>query len=422
MKFRELLNLYKKDQLPEKEKPIVEEEIDKFEALSDYVYSEVKNEDLSLDSDLKSNNKDTLSEGDASTSEARTSTSTEEDFTRNIQRQIRKAFMKMGVIVLIAILIILLFVQLVLPPIVSSFYYNPAKIVNLHVDEDPDYNISKMALDFRVFSDLTMPMENRTAVLATPKGYGKYDLSFTWTWQSSYDKEKPSVSGQLVRDNLTLSIPDFIKPSYSRFTYTDNVSTHEELEDGTTIVIPQEQELAEEMKYFVEEDLKAIDDDKMLKVAISFKEPISFNQAKKIEDKYDLAQTWYAVATSDKGEEGSSNCDFGFALAHGGYFPIEENAKYPHLFNDIDTNADAVNQHFISMLKYMSEQKDFFSMLEKSGFSLSHIGLYEDAYKYVKKNGVNIYGCAAFVDKKTILKMIENDDAYLVRFMEPGQQ
>lgn len=422
MKFRDLLDLYKKGELPEMEKPAVEEEIDKFEALSDYVFSEVAETETSDMSDFNGiNGAGNVGIGgkDATVSQS----SDEEDFSKSIKKHIRRAFTKMGIIVLVTVLIVILLVQLVLPPIVSTFYYNPAKKTNIVPgDEDGYYTAQQMDMDFRVFADLNMPLENRTYVMATPLGYGKYNLSFTWTWQSSYDIEKPAVSGQLVRDQLTLSIPNFIGTSHSKFIYSDNVSSHQVLEDGTTVLIPKDEEIAEELKYFSKEELKPFDDDKMLKVAISFKDPISFDEMKRLEDKYELTQAWYAVVVRDIDEEGMSYNDLGFSLTTTDLFHGFDDSNYPNLFSDVDKDTAATKQHFISMLKYMSDQKDFLSMLEESGFGMADRNVYERAYEYIEKNGFSIYGCATFASKKSLLKMIDNDDAGLVRFMEPGQQ
>lgn len=445
MKFRELLSLYKKGELPEKEKPIVEEEIDKFEALSDYVYSEVKNNDFVLNREFELNDGGLkvdadgveLAESEPSKSDrvhtfksdgANSSNSDEEDFTKSIQRQIRKAFTKMGLIVLVAAVIITLLIQFILPPVVSLFYYNPAKEIPQDADYngDENYKMHQIDMDFRVYAELNLPMENRDNVTATPLGYGKYNLVFGTAWQSAYDKEKPAVSGELVRDELKLYLPDAFRHSYQGFAYTSDLSYGEIDENGKEITIKEEQAISEEMKTFVEDDLSAYDNNKMLKVNISFKDPIDFETMKKLEEKYEIAHAWYAVVCRDKyNPDLYIDRDLGFSLTYSGGYEGYKYSEYPNLFNDWDDNSDDLKTHFMSMLKYLSDREDFlkiFSENETDSYGSSLTDMYKSAYKYVEKNGLEIYGCYAFISKKDLLKMIENDDAYLVRFMEFGQQ
>lgn len=64
-----------------------------------------------------------------------------------VNRSIRRAFRRMGLTILAAACVLILFVQFCLPTIVSCFYYNPAKNIG-----DKDYAISKMSRDMAVYS------------------------------------------------------------------------------------------------------------------------------------------------------------------------------------------------------------------------------------------------------------------------------
>ncbi len=413
MTFRELLKLYKKGELTDKEKPMVESEIDKFEALSDYVFSDVQDEStLESGSDTDQN------------PNPQQETPDEAAFTKTIKKQIHNAFVRMGIIILAVLIVFVLFFQFALSPIVDSFYYDPAKETTIKPfsNDDGFYKVQQMEKDFQVFADLNMPMENRTHVQATPLGYGKYNLSVIAEGQSSYDEAKPSISGQLVRDRLTFSIPDFIDSdlSYTNFAYLDNSSVVIETKEGP-YTVPKDREYAKEMRYFVNDELKDYGDDEMLKVAISFKDPITFTNMNKLIDKYDIEQVWYAVATSR--QNGEQQRDLGFSLAYGSWFYGYEDPEYPNLFYQPDKDDTAVKQHFMSMLKYMSDQKEFLSILNgpEYGTNEYYADMYSNAYKYVEKNDFKLYGCVAFVQKKSLVDMIENKDAHLVRFYDSGQ-
>lgn len=69
-----------------------------------------------------------------------------------VNRSIRRAFRRMGLTILAAAFVLILFVQFCLPTIVSCFYYNPAKNIG-----DKDYAISKMSRDMAVYSEVFLP-------------------------------------------------------------------------------------------------------------------------------------------------------------------------------------------------------------------------------------------------------------------------
>ena len=114
MRYRELLELYKKGELTEQEAEKVRTDIERQEAITDYLLEVDEVFDLSLSEDF-------LKERTLSVSE---------DFVKVINRSIRKAFRKLGVIILVMALIMILFIQFALPQIVSLFYYNPGKIIS----------------------------------------------------------------------------------------------------------------------------------------------------------------------------------------------------------------------------------------------------------------------------------------------------
>ena len=90
MTYRELLELYKSGRLNQEEASKIEQDIEKHEAIGDYLYDEQNIPELALMQEDSMEN--------------------EEDFTRAIQASIREAFWKLGikvfVITLIAVFVI----------------------------------------------------------------------------------------------------------------------------------------------------------------------------------------------------------------------------------------------------------------------------------------------------------------------------
>ena len=153
MKYRKLLEQYQKNLLDEGKKKQIEEDIEKHEAISEYLYT--KEEEIPELQEL-------LEETEASQEKG------SESFAELVNRSIRRAFLKMGTAVLVSVLAVVLLVQFVLPRAISFFYYDPGK--------DIGGGANQMSLDMAVYSELFLPGKRRTNVTASAKGYGKYDV------------------------------------------------------------------------------------------------------------------------------------------------------------------------------------------------------------------------------------------------------
>ena len=113
-------------------------------------------------------------------------------FIEMVNRSIRRAFRRMGLTILAAACVLILFVQFCLPTIVSCFYYNPAKNIG-----DKDYAISKMSRDMAVYSEVFLPGKRRGSVQVEAKGYGNYNITVNQT--SSFTGSLTDVSGEITR-------------------------------------------------------------------------------------------------------------------------------------------------------------------------------------------------------------------------------
>lgn len=430
MKFRDLLNLYKTGRLPEKEKPIVEEEIDKFEALSDYVFSEVS------DVDVKeiSNNNDTSkiqninNADDSDTNESinsngiDVSNSEEEDFSKNIKKHIRKAFMKMGAIVLVIVIAILLFIQFGLSPIVDSLYYNPTKeIPNTSGKKEYSNLISQqIELDFRIYSELRMPLEARNNATATPLGFGNYNVSFTQSVFRDGVTAKPSVGGYIKRGKIHYYDPGFQTESITiNWFYSGQLKRH--IEDPYALPAGMQDEDYTTARETFLESIEKYDEDKPLKVRIAFHDLTSFTQLIGIINKYNLEQTWAAVLTCDA--ESMFMNTLGFSFDTDGYYYSFDNKKYPRLLmqDDIDgvENENKMKQHFLSMLNYMSNQEKFLKMIDEN--MDEDINIYKSSYDYIKKNDMKFYAIATYISKKDAEKIVDDGIVHDIQSIEYGE-
>ena len=206
MTYRELLELYKTGELELEQRKKVEKDIERQEAISDYLYEQ---EDIPELNDIfeekaaaEKNNKRNDDIEDIDTK-----------FIEMVNRSIRRAFRRMGLTILAAACVLILFVQFCLPTIVSCFYYNPAKNIG-----DKDYAISKMSRDMAVYSEVFLPGKRRGSVQVEAKGYGNYNITVNQT--SSFTGSLTDVSGEITRGELRYYDNNiFKKPATNVFVY-----------------------------------------------------------------------------------------------------------------------------------------------------------------------------------------------------------
>ena len=201
MTYRELLKLYRQGKLEEDKKKEVEAEIEKQDAISEFLYQEGEIpglEDLKEQEDTEPA-KNLIA---ASDTEKNAGTGQNNDFdnrfVKEIRHSIRKAFIKMGVVTGAIVLAVILCAVFVLPRVVSAIYYDPNEVVG----EYEDLVTTRMDLDLSVYSELFLPGNYRNQVSAVPRGYGEYDITIpqNMSWTGKFT----SVSGRLVRGELTL--------------------------------------------------------------------------------------------------------------------------------------------------------------------------------------------------------------------------
>lgn len=144
MTYRELLKLYQQGKLSAEDTTRIEAEIEKQDAISEYLCEESSIPQLE---ELFKKQESPLLQEDAKK---------EQDFALMIHRSIRNAFLKLGAGVLALSVLILLFVQFALPHLVSLFYYDPG--------EQIAKNTQRMDLDLAVYTELTMPAQYRNNV------------------------------------------------------------------------------------------------------------------------------------------------------------------------------------------------------------------------------------------------------------------
>lgn len=408
MTYRELLELYKSGKLELEQRKKIEKDIERQEAISDYLYEQEDIPELTGILEEKEQRQDDV----------------DSEFIKLVNRSIRRAFRRLGITVFVAAVVLILLVQFCLPNLVSRFYYNPAQSIG-----DKEYSANQMSRDMAVYSELFLPGKRRLSVQAESKGYGKYNITVNQT--SSLTGTMTDVSGEIVRGKLRYYDNNILrKPVFNVFAYSNLV-----VKEGNTL----EENIEYTKKYFKMKDneevnmcaagtkeesiktLKSLDSQKMYIGYVSLDKIMTYEDFKKYIDKQDLSEVWCAVQTLDE--------NIGFVCNPSYTSAIEwDKKKYPNLLPGCDpdgmNNDDEwdtmeknflkesyASQHFVSLLNYLADQKKFLTMMEETSNEYTPERLRENA-SYIKKNGLKIYGFATIADKDTLLKLSKQNEVY----------
>ena len=106
MSFRELMEKYKIGQATAEERRMVEEELEKFELINEFEYEKFE---------------ETVTE-ETDTSIRKDNRNQDEEFTASIRREIRRTFVRAGIITGAAVIAIVLFILFAMPRITDLFY------------------------------------------------------------------------------------------------------------------------------------------------------------------------------------------------------------------------------------------------------------------------------------------------------------
>lgn len=413
MTYRELLELYKQGKLEEQKCKEIEADIEKQDAISEYLYEEDVLSDFDFD--------------DIDSEEEKEIMQTELKFAKMIQRSIRKAFIKLGVVVAICVLATILFVQLALPNIVSAFYYNPGKIVK--------GSTNQMSLDMAVYTELYMPGYYRDDVSIRKRGYGNYEIRIN-QW-STFNDKLVNVAGKIERNKLTYynnnsiqyPISNIFEWSFYGYNYkkklSDQVDKPQERtkKDGTVELLVSYNGAAGLPKDS-KETIKELDSDKLYLAYISLDQVLSYKKFTKFLEQWDdLDNIWCAPLVADNGN-GAGNIGFRYNTNSGTSLEWDKK-EYPYLqlwdSEVIGENTakrmhseKIAKQHFISMLHYIDNHKKFFEMMDAASDELRFQEEHQQYADYIKKNGLNIYGFAAISNKEELLKLLESKEVYSI--------
>lgn len=386
MKYRELINLYKSGEIDEENRKRVERDIERQEAISEYLFDSESIPGIDNISDDNFEKNVEINNG------------ADKEFSRLIKRSIRKAFLKMGLCVGAITLAIVLFVVYLLPGIVDEFYYEPDEIAGTEDGMETNY----LSLDMAVYTELFKPGYYRDDnVVVESNGYGEYDINILQN--ATYTGTFTNVAGTIKKNKLVLYD--------SRLLNTIAINSFIPYESGVNYSYRgMETETMENAIASIEE----LDDRGIYIAYVTLSDVMSYDEFVKWSKEEEVFANWCAICL--KNDDGFyAEQIIGFKYNDSCHELHYDNEKYPCLSsfdvsltaadNDFIASEEVMRIHFTSMLRYMADRDEFRELMGDACSSQE----YEDMAKNVEQNGINIYGFTTIGKKADLLELCKNE-------------
>ncbi len=392
MTYRELLNLYRTGQLEDTQRRQVEADIEKQDAISEYLCEE--GDIPGLEDLTEPDNLPDSAENDR--------------LTAAIQKTIHRAFIKLGVTVGVVVLTVTLCAVFVLPGVVDHFFYQPNDIVGRD-PENHDLTTDRLSLDLNVWTELFLPGRFRNNATALPRGYGTYDISIQQN--SSADGRFNTLTGRLVRGDLMLYDTNTLRPPVGNaFMLPEGKDDHYKVvhvdgETGEEIPVSR----AEERKNaFL--SLRQKPNNDLLIAYISLDKITDYQDFMLWFKSLDFPHTyaWAGIyAEDDFGSWVTENT--GVSISPSGHCLSWDRETYP-LLSLLDSadgqqpdteDEDVMTTHFLSLLHYLDDHPKVLDLLD-DGFCPLNTRAARD---YVEENGLSVYGLALVASRDDLMQL-----------------
>jgi len=386
MKYRELLEKYKEDLISEEEKQIVEQDIEKYEAIEEYLSERIDMDlfNLTTSSESEQHNEETIK------------------IKKSVNSRLRKVVFT-SVSIVIALVIGVFFV---ISPLIGSYYYNPAKIT---VGEGK----SDINFDLYAITELNLPGYSLSSDVHVEKlGFGEYDIGFSR--RNLFAQESNHVTTKIKRSIKITNHTEFIEDNNFYF---------------INIRVPiAEPEHIDEQKQRVMNHIMKLNPVSYVSASLTFEKDLTMEELHRLELKYpDIKFVWAGIRTAPISEDLQNI--IGIHLIKSNYLIIDQASvekKYPafHILewlvnptgyksSEMSLEAKAYELHYKSLLKYMIDRNEATKVLE-SDFSNRKLEYYKSALDYAEEYGVKTFGVLIYANAEDIIELVENEPIKLV--------
>ena len=377
MKFKDLMNKYKEGLASDEEMRVIEEELEKYEAIEEYL---ADNMDMDFDTPLMIN-------------EHKNETRKLKKSVNNRLRKIVFAFVGIMTAILISIFFII-------SPIVDSMYYNPTEVTLGENQHDINF-------DLKAIIELKYPgYALSSGVDVDGLGFGEYDISYFR--MNFFKQETDSVNSKLKRNEYITNHTSWTNDSSFNF---------------QTVRLPQwfTEEDHKDQKERVTDHISQLSPVAYTSSWLTFDRDLTMEEFWQLQLDYpDITFAWAGVRTASVGENIIDLLGFSTMETSGIMLmdtPSQE--KYPAfdflewLVNPVGFDKDAAHieprgyeLHFKDLLKYSIDRKAAINVLEQRPLRHEY---YEDTLAYVEEHGVKTFGVMAFANAEDLIELLDND-------------
>lgn len=383
MTFRELLEKYKQGTLTEEEKLLVESELEKNEAINDYLA-----ENLDLNNICDDN-----------------STTATNSTTKKIKHTVNLKLAKIVAISVALVFAIIFATKYIVSPLVASRYYNPTKKTITEFRTDFYY-------DMRALTEVTLPGYNLTSsTFINDLGFGNYKLLFSRL--NSFNMETETSDVELKKNNkISSNFEAFYGRSY--IMWPSLLGMSEKDTKYKDALIREKKQSEERFTH-----LKELPSSTYVSAFVILNNSLSMKELSDLVYNYNnIDFEWTAIKVSDEsistpiGFRLNTNRDTGIkdeayydkypALTLGDYFA---NSKLSSSDNWLSTGYEL---HFTTLMKYLYERPDAVSTLSYNNLD------FKGYLKYIEENGINTSGILIYAEVDDLLSFCENEDIQVI--------
>ncbi|MGH4124220.1 MAG: anti sigma factor C-terminal domain-containing protein [Clostridium sp.] len=376
MNFKSQLEKYKNGNASAEEIKLIKEELNKYEAIEDYLSESY---DLSFQNEISN---ETIKN--------------ENNFVKNsVNKKLRKMILA-SVAIVFSILFAFSYIVL---PIIGSFYYNPSKKEVGKFHEDSYF-------DLKAFTELNSPGYAIASASSENLGFGKYNIYFERL--NLFNREIKNVNVNIERNIRIGNLENYFANSFLEF------KDHTQPNSNNKLIEIQNEKV---INY-----IKELNHVSYISSYIKLKENLSLKEFDELKKRYNDKVSFKWVAVRTENEAKSQSYLSGFNPDYNN-IPISEDTanknKYPYLqlgdywtdgWDKVKPNDSMVvlyTKHFTSLLRYMIDRENAVKALDNNEIKIEY---YKNALNYVEKNGINIYGLLICGESRDLLKFIDEQN------------
>ncbi len=384
MTYRELLTKYKEGTLEEKEKLLIEQELEKSEAINDYLAEEIERY---------------LELGAAESADM---TNEQSKIEKSIKSTVYKRFAAVVAISVICVFAIVLMIHYIISPLVASQSYSPTG------KTAGQKHMQDFANDIRAVTEVSMPGYAIGGIpYAEHLGFGKYNI--TYTRKNLFTKEKETVNAQLNKNMRVGNFDDFYA-SEGSFAFTEFWNSEEGSKEYEASLNMQKQNTEMQITHVSE-----LPPTSYISAWVRFTEDLTMEALCTLKYSYkDIDFKWVAVRTAEN--QGQQLMGFTTGPNDGFVTGDKVNSdKYPgfqliDLMYFSDNTAPEIQMaenyetHYTSLLNYLVDHHEATAALVGNTEAYD----YKSALAYVTNSGISTYGALVYGEADELLELYDS--------------